>query len=107
MSVGIQVHTLEKEHTSGCGWWVLLCNQHAYSERGGLKHKRFLLEEEKKAKIQLYVEFREKNTQYEEHRTAEDGRKTELEKPRKQENMAKPSYNTIEPDAQENKGYLC
>lgn len=45
MGVGIQVHPLEKEHTSG--WWVLLCNQQAYSDRGGLQHKCFLLEEKK------------------------------------------------------------
>lgn len=50
MGVGIQVHPLEKEHTSGC--WVLLYNQQAYSDIQGLKDKYFLLGG-KKAKIQL------------------------------------------------------
>ena len=40
MGVGIQVHPLEKEHTSG--WWVLLYNQQAYSVIQGLKNKCFL-----------------------------------------------------------------
>lgn len=104
MGVGIQVH-LEKEHTSG--WWVLLCNQKAYSDIGGFKHKSFLLERKKKAEIQLYVEFREKNIQYEENINPGDGWKTELEKQKKQENMAKPSKNTMGHYTQENKAYFC
>jgi hypothetical protein len=39
MGVGIQLHPLEKEHTSGC--WVLLYNQQAYSDIQDLKPKYF------------------------------------------------------------------
>lgn len=87
------------------GGCYYVTNKH--SERGGLKHKCFLLEEKKSKNSIVCREFREKNTQYEEHRTAGDGGKTELEKQRKQENMAKPSKNTMECYAQENRGYLC
>lgn len=69
MGVGIQVHPLEKEHTSG--WWVLLYNQQAYSAIQGLKNKCFLQGKEKQKSS--CVEFGEKNTQYEEDITPGDG----------------------------------
>ena len=74
MGVGIQVHPLEKEYTSG--WWVLLYNQQTYSDTQGLKDKCFLFGEKKQNPIGWSLGKR--IHKYEENITPGDGWKDRI-----------------------------